>query len=129
NSLTFLIFFIGVYVVYRVLPFRWQNWLLICAGYVFYGCWDIRFLFLIACSTVVDFSIGLLLAKGYIPAPQRITASLFLICSAFLFLCPNWSMLTTEGLTIFFKPQPTGLKILFGTVVFVFVANVLISHF
>jgi len=37
-------------------------------------------------------------------------------------------MLKVEGLAVFLKPQPIGLKILFGTIIFVLVANVLISR-
>ena len=31
--------------------------MLLIAGYIFYGWWDVRFLFLIAFSTAIDFSI------------------------------------------------------------------------
>ena len=132
NSLEFLGFLIVVYIIYRILPFRWQNWLLLVAGYVFYGSWDVRFLFLIACSTTVDFSIGLLLAKGHMPARQRCTASLYLIGAALLFLCPDWSMLNVDhvgaDITAVLKPQTMGLKVLVGTILFVLVANLLISR-
>ena len=130
NSLEFFGFLIVVYIAYRILPFRWQNWLLLVAGYVFYGWWDVRFLFLIACSTTVDFSIGLLLAKGHMPARQRWTASLFLIGAALLFLCPDWSMLNVHDVDIaaVLKPQTMGLKVLLGTIIFVLVANLLISR-
>src|SRR3974390_1351136 len=121
NSLEFFGFLIVVYIAYRILPFGWQNWLLLVAGYVFYGWWDVRFLFLIACSTTVDFSIGLLLADGCMPARQRWTASLFLIGAALLFLCPDWSMLNVHGhevdFTAVLRPQTMGLKILLGTIV------------
>lgn len=36
NSLAFLVFFAVVYVAYRLLPHRGQNWLLLVASYVFY---------------------------------------------------------------------------------------------
>src|ERR1700730_822304 len=81
NSLEFFVFLTVVYLAYRILPFHWQNRMLLVAGYVFYGWWDVRFLFLIAFSTTVDFSIGLLLANGQMPIRQRITVSLFLIWS------------------------------------------------
>src|ERR1700680_1466816 len=89
NSLEFFVFLACVYVLYRILPFRWQNWMLLVAGYVFYGFWDVRFLFLIAFSTTVDFSIGMLMADRAMPARHRWTASLFLVGAAFLALCPN----------------------------------------
>src|SRR6516164_8537904 len=114
NSLEFFGFLIVVYTTYRILPFHWQNWLLLLAGYIFYGWWDVRFLFLIACSTTVDFSIGLLLANGCIPARERWTSSLFLIGAAVLFLCPDWSMLSVHGqdvdINAILKPQTIGLK-------------------
>jgi len=73
NSLEFFGFLTVVYVAYRILPFRWQNRMLLVAGYVFYGWWDVRFVFLIAFSTTVDFSIGLLMADRYMPARQAAT--------------------------------------------------------
>src|SRR5258708_6466820 len=98
NSVEFLFFFLPiVYSLYWVLPFRWQNRLLLAAGYLFYGWWDVRFLFLIAFSTTVDFTIGLLLTEKRINARQRWTASLFIISAAFLFLCPNWKALMSIG--------------------------------
>jgi alginate O-acetyltransferase complex protein AlgI len=133
NSIEFFGFLAIVYVIYRILPFRWQNRLLIVAGYVFYGSWDIRFLFLIACSTTVDFSVGLLLANGHMTTRQRCTVSLFLIGAAILFLCPNWSTLTnydplSVGITTMRKPEIMGLKVLAGTILFVLVANFLINR-
>ena len=87
NSLEFFGFLIVVYIAYRILPFRWQNWLLLVAGYVFYGWWDVRFLFLIACSTTVDFSIGLLLADGsYAGATALDRITIFNWCGASIFV-------------------------------------------
>src|ERR1700676_3629792 len=94
NSIKFFEFLAVVYIAYRLLPFAWQNRMLLVAGYVFYGSWDVRFLFLIAFSTTVDFCIGLLLTEGGIPMRQRWTASLFLIGAALIFLCPDWSAFT-----------------------------------
>lgn len=59
NSMTFMIFFIIIYVFYLSLRHRFQNLLLLVASYVFYGWWDWRFLSLIFASTVVDFCCGL----------------------------------------------------------------------
>ena len=55
NSLDFAVFFLVVYSAYAMLPHRAQNRLLLVASYFFYGCWDWRFLSLIALSTTVDF--------------------------------------------------------------------------
>lgn len=55
NSLVFFLFFAGTYAIYRVLPLRGQNWLLLGASYYFYGYWDPRFLGLIVFSTAIDY--------------------------------------------------------------------------
>ncbi len=58
TSLHFVAFFVVVYALYRVLPHRAQNWMLLAASYYFYASWDWRFLSLLIGSTVVDFSSG-----------------------------------------------------------------------
>ncbi len=55
NTLVFWLFFALVFALYRFLPHRRQNALLLLASYVFYGWWDWRFLGLIWLSTVVDY--------------------------------------------------------------------------
>src|SRR3982751_809052 len=62
NSLHFVWFFLVVYALYRVLPHRGQNWLLLVASYYFYAAWDYRFLGLLVASTLVDYTCGLALA-------------------------------------------------------------------
>ena len=44
--------------LYRVLPHRAQNVMLLGASYYFYGSWDWRFLSLLMGSTLVDFLVG-----------------------------------------------------------------------
>ena len=51
----YALFLVVVVLCYWRLHWRQQNWLLLCASYLFYGWWDPRFLGLIAVSTVVDF--------------------------------------------------------------------------
>ncbi len=55
NSLAFLVFLPVVVGLYYRLGHRYQNLLLLVASYVFYGWWDVRFLVLLALSTVVDY--------------------------------------------------------------------------
>jgi D-alanyl-lipoteichoic acid acyltransferase DltB (MBOAT superfamily) len=55
NSFQFVLFFIVVYALYRAVPHRQQNWLLLLASYYFYGSWDWRFLLLLLASTVIDY--------------------------------------------------------------------------
>jgi len=59
NSFTFWLFYGIVFTLYFQLARRQQNLLLLIASYYFYGCWDWRFLGLIALSTLLDFSLGL----------------------------------------------------------------------
>ena len=68
NSLEFVLFFVVFYAMYRVLPHRPQNWLLLVASYYFYAAWDWRFLGLLIASTVVDYSVALYLGR---PHDQR----------------------------------------------------------
>ena len=58
TSLHFAAFFVVVYALYRVLPHRAQNVMLLVASYYFYAAWDWRFLSLLIGSTVVDFLVG-----------------------------------------------------------------------
>ena len=85
NSLEFLVFLAVVYALYRVLPFRLQNYMLLAASYVFYGWWDWRFLFLIAFSTVVDFWVGLTM-QNQIGRREKVLPSVFIALAAMLFL-------------------------------------------
>lgn len=39
NSFEFVVFFIAVFAVYWLVPFRAQNWLLLAASYLFYSWW------------------------------------------------------------------------------------------
>jgi alginate O-acetyltransferase complex protein AlgI len=63
NSIHFVAFFLVLYALYRVLPHRGQNWLLLAGSYVFYASWDWRFLGLLAVSTLVAYACGLLLGR------------------------------------------------------------------
>ena len=66
NSLDFAIFLPIVFLLYWFVAQRnlkLQNVLIVIASYIFYGWWDWRFLSLILFSTIVDYTIGILLAK------------------------------------------------------------------
>ncbi len=58
NSLEFALFLPVVLGLYWLLRLRGQNLLLVAASYVFYGAWDVRFLSLIAVSTLIDYAVG-----------------------------------------------------------------------
>src|SRR5215211_5334872 len=62
NSITFAVFLPVVFLLYWFVTNRSlkaQNILLLVSSYFFYGCWDWRFLFLLAFSTFLDFFTGL----------------------------------------------------------------------
>ena len=63
NSLQYALFLPVVLLIYRRLPHRGQNLLLLIASYIFYGAFDWRFLGLMWLSTVVDFAVGRVLAN------------------------------------------------------------------
>ncbi|SFW16183.1 MBOAT family O-acyltransferase [Cellulophaga fucicola] len=66
NSIDFAIFLPVVFILYWFVlnrNLKAQNLLLLVASYVFYGWWDWRFLSLIAFSTLVDYTLGVLLGK------------------------------------------------------------------
>ena len=66
NSVEFAIFLPVVFFLYWFVTYRnikLQNFLIVVASYFFYGWWDWRFLSLILFSTLVDYTIGLLLEK------------------------------------------------------------------
>ena len=85
NSLEFLVFLTIVYALYRVLPFRLQNYMLLAASYVFYGWWDWRFLFLTAFSTVIDYWVGLTM-QNEMGRREKILPAVFISIAAILFL-------------------------------------------
>jgi alginate O-acetyltransferase complex protein AlgI len=70
NSFHFWFFLGAVLLLYRALPHRGQNRMLLLASYVFYGAWDWRFLSLIWISTLVDYVAGRAIA-GTPPGRSR----------------------------------------------------------
>ncbi|MDB9955033.1 MBOAT family protein, partial [Flavobacteriaceae bacterium] len=65
NTIDFAIFLPIVFILYWVVNknLKFQNILIIASSYLFYGWWDWRFLSLILFSTLVDYSVGVLLQK------------------------------------------------------------------
>ncbi len=67
NSIDFIIFLPIVFALYWIVPANKpivQNFILLISGYFFYGCWDYRFLFLLAFSTLLDFFSGQKIASA-----------------------------------------------------------------
>ncbi len=66
NSIDFAVFLPIVFILYWFATnnnLRLQNFLITVASYFFYGWWDWRFLALILFSTIIDYTVGLLLQK------------------------------------------------------------------
>lgn len=66
NSFEFFIFLPVVFLLYWFVfanNLRWQNAFVVLASYVFYGWWDVRFLILIAITTLLSYLSGLLIVK------------------------------------------------------------------
>ena len=61
NSLGFALFLPVVFLIYWLLRrwHRWQNLFVLVASYYFYGCWDWRFLMLIAFTSAASYLSGL----------------------------------------------------------------------
>ena len=81
NSLEFVFFILIFYCLYWLFgSYKSQNILIIIGSYIFYGWWDWRFLGLIVFSTLLDYTIGLLLNKEnfWIRRKMLLVLSLFL---------------------------------------------------
>ena len=63
NTLEFAVFFAVVLGIYHLLAHRAQNAMLLGGSYLFYACWDWRFVSLILISTAVDYYVGVLLHR------------------------------------------------------------------
>lgn len=92
NSYTFAIFFLIVYGLYCLFRtrYKFQNLLLLVASYVFYGWWDIRFLYLIVISTAVDYVCSIMIDKGRIAVKRLLKATLFFLGSLFICVIVKW---------------------------------------
>ncbi|MCI8710630.1 MAG: MBOAT family protein [Dorea sp.] len=65
NSIDFMLFFPMVIVVYFFIPKRIRYIWLLIASYYFYMCWNIKYAFLIALSTVITYISGLFIEKYF----------------------------------------------------------------
>lgn len=92
NSSTFAVFFLVVFSLYWLMrrSYSKQNLLLLIASYFFYGWWDIRFLFLIVISTVVDYSSAISIDKGRMTVKECLVSAGALISAALGFIIIKW---------------------------------------
>lgn len=104
QSVDYLIFFVLVFASYWALPHRWQNLLLLAAGYYFYGCIHPWYLSLILLTTVVDFTSARMIERF----PQR--KRLFLSAT----LVTNFGVLSTFKYFGFFAANIKSLVAFLG---------------
>lgn len=71
NSLEFAVFFLAVFLAYRLLPMPGRKPLLLAASLWFYAAWDWRFLGLILLSSGTDFLCGNFIDKEYRPRARK----------------------------------------------------------
>lgn len=79
NSIQYLLFFPTVFMLYwwSNKSLKRQNLILLTASYFFYGCWDWRFVFLLAFSTGLDYFSGIIIYE----AKSKIQKKLWLFLS------------------------------------------------
>lgn len=65
NSFSYFLFLPIVFIVYWILnkKLQTQNLFILIASYIFYACWDYRFLALIFISTITDYFVGILISN------------------------------------------------------------------
>lgn len=134
NSLIYAAFLPAVLALYFCLSHRWQNWMLLAASYLFYGWWDDRFLFLVICSSTLDFIVGLLIERGSLTKSERLVPSMHLVLAAFLFCVLDWGAIGFASAPPFvsvdfdrlFVEGNLGWPVFFGTIIFVLCANILL---
>lgn len=67
NSLEFVLFFISFFILYWFVfkqNVKFQNVLILIASYIFMGWWDIRFLLVLIISSIINFVLGIYIAKA-----------------------------------------------------------------
>ena len=110
--------------------------MLLVASYIFYGWWEINFLYLIILSTVIDFCCSLMIDTGQISKRNRILASGYLILAALLFVTLQWnavSFSSNMGMKVnwseFLAASSNNWQIFKGTIVLVTIGNLVYPFF
>ena len=82
TSLTFIIFLALVFPLYWTFKDRfYQNVLLLCVSYFFYGWWDFRFCLLMFATSILDYGVGLLIYQTTSLRKRRWLLVLNIICN------------------------------------------------
>ncbi|KYP15147.1 MBOAT family O-acyltransferase [Flavihumibacter sp. CACIAM 22H1] len=113
NSIEFAIFLPIVYCIYWFLlkgRTNWQNAFIILSGFVFYGWWDWRFLFLLLFTALVDYFIGRSLGVVESIKKRKLLLTISVLCNIGLlgfFKYYNFFVDSFVSAFRFFGYQPT----------------------
>jgi D-alanyl-lipoteichoic acid acyltransferase DltB (MBOAT superfamily) len=121
NSFSFIIFLPVIFILYWFVAYKnlkLQNILIVIASYIFYGWWDWRFLFLILFSTIIDYTLGIVLQKQKTKRVRR----LYLFTSIFI----NLLFLGTFKYYNFFIDTFTNIFSFFGIEIHVSHLNIIL---
>lgn len=122
NSLTFLLFFTLVFVLYRLIAgAAGRKRLLLAASYIFYGAWSPPYVFLLFFSTLVDWWLARLIGSSTDPRRRRGLLATSITCNLALlgyfkygtFLLLNFSSLL-GALGIDYQPADPGIILPIG---------------
>jgi alginate O-acetyltransferase complex protein AlgI len=112
NSYLFWIFFGFVALIYWRLGQRAQNRWLLFVSYVFYACWDWRFLGLLGAATLLTYAVAQRIDKaGATPGARRAWLALGLLWnlgSLFFFKYCGWFVESLDALLKLAGQSPTG---------------------
>ncbi|RYM34143.1 MBOAT family protein [Brumimicrobium glaciale] len=89
NTIDFVIFLPIAIFLYYLIPQKYRWIMLLTASYYFYMSWKVEYIFLIAFSTLIDYSTGILMEKSSTKRKRRLLLIL--------------SLTTNLGLLFFFK--------------------------
>ena len=80
NSLTFLVFFVVVFTLHRLIPaWTWKKRLLLLASYLFYAAWNPPYVFILLFSTSLDWWLARMIWRSEDPARRKALLVLSLV--------------------------------------------------
>jgi D-alanyl-lipoteichoic acid acyltransferase DltB (MBOAT superfamily) len=124
------------YGLYRLCSFRWQNLVLLAASYIFYGWWNIHFLYWVILSTYINFYCGAMIDAGRLDKPKRWLSAGALIGAALLFNVFNLQAIQVQSplaMTVnwgqLLQSLPEGIWLLMGSLAWLVLENLLYPQF
>ena len=118
NSVTFLLFLVGVVALYWVLPRRARLWMLFVSSLTFYGFWRWEFLPVMLVSAFTDYYVSLAIFRA---TKQEVKKRLLLVS-----LVVNLGLLFYFKYLLFFADNVFGLMDLFGVEAEPFLWNIIL---